>query len=326
MAPRLNPEALIESVPNFSDGVDAAKVAQIVSAMKLEGVRLLDWSMDAAHNRSVVTVAGPPSAVVEAVVRAVVKAAELINLTRQSGVHPRIGAADVVPFVPVAGVSLAECAMLARNAGLEIWRRAQVPVYFYEAAATRPDRINLEDVRRGQFEGLRDLAPKDVTRRPDVGGPQLHPTAGASAVGARQFLIAYNLYLAAAEPASHRSGILPQSAQAGISAARAIARAIRASAGGMHGVKAIGVMVNGRAQLSMNITDFRRTPVADIRAAIGELAKNHGAVITEGELIGLIPQEAYEPKAEWLREIPGFDPDSKVLERRLEHPLPWPGT
>ncbi|HEX3572281.1 MAG TPA: glutamate formimidoyltransferase [Acidobacteriaceae bacterium] len=326
MAPRLNPEALIESVPNFSEGVDAAKVAQIVSAMKLEGVRLLDWSMDAAHNRSVVTVAGPPSAVVEAVVRAVVKAAELINLTRQSGVHPRIGAADVVPFVPVAGVSLAECAMLARNAGLEIWRRAQVPVYFYEAAATRPDRINLEDVRRGQFEGLRDLAPKDVTRRPDVGGPQLHPTAGASAVGARQFLIAYNLYLAAAEPASHRPGILPQSAQAGISAARAIARAIRASAGGMHGVKAIGVMVNGRAQLSMNITDFRRTPVADIRAAIGELAKNHGTVITEGELIGLIPQEAYEPKAEWLREIPGFDPDSKVLERRLEHPLPWPGT
>jgi glutamate formiminotransferase len=326
MAPRLNPEALIESVPNFSEGVDAAKVAQIVSAMKLDGVRLLDWSMDAAHNRSVVTVAGPPSAVVEAVVRAVVKAAELINLTRQSGVHPRIGAADVVPFVPVAGVSLAECAMLARNAGLEIWRRAQVPVYFYEAAATRPDRINLEDVRRGQFEGLRDLAPKDVTRRPDVGGPQLHPTAGASAVGARQFLIAYNLYLAAAEPASHRPGILPQSAQAGISAARAIARAIRASAGGMHGVKAIGVMVNGQAQLSMNITDFRRTPVAEIRAAVGQLAKNHGAVITEGELIGLIPQEAYEPKAEWLREIPGFDPDSKVLERRLEHPLPWPGT
>jgi glutamate formiminotransferase len=325
MASRLNPEAVIESVPNFSEGTDAAKVAQIVSAMKVEGVRLLDWSMDTAHNRSVVTVAGPPSAVVEGVVRAVVRAAELIDLTRQSGVHPRIGAADVVPFVPVSGISLAECAMLARNAGLEIWRRAQVPVYFYEAAATRPDRINLEDVRRGQFEGLRETAPKDVARRPDVGGPQLHPTAGASAVGARQFLIAYNLYLAAAEPPPGHTASLPKSAQAGIAAARAIARAIRASAGGMHGVKAIGVTVNGRAQLSMNITDFRRTPVRDIRAAVGELAKNHGAVVTEAELIGLIPQDAYEPQAEWLSEIPGFDPDAKVLERRLKHPLPWPG-
>jgi glutamate formiminotransferase / 5-formyltetrahydrofolate cyclo-ligase len=325
MTTRLNPEALIESVPNFSEGTDAAKVSQIVSAMKVDGVRLLDWSMDAAHNRSVVTVAGPPAAVVECVVRGVVRAAQLIDLTRQMGVHPRIGAADVVPFVPISGVSLAECAMLARNAGLEIWRRAQVPVYFYEAAATRPDRINLEDVRRGQFEGLRDLAPKDVTRRPDVGGPQLHPTAGASAVGARQFLIAYNLYLEPAEPKSQHGGALPRSAQAGIAAARAIARGIRASAGGMHGVKAIGVTVNGRAQLSMNITDFSRTPMREIRAAVGELARNHGAVVTEAELIGLIPQDAYEAEAEWLREIPGFDPQTKVLERRLEHPLPWPG-
>jgi len=325
MTTRLNPEAVIESVPNFSEGTDAGKVAQIVAAMKMDGVRLLDWSMDADHNRSVVTVAGHPSAVVEAVVRAVVKAADLIDLTRQGGVHPRIGAADVVPFVPVSGISLAECAMLARNAGLEIWRRAQVPVYFYEAAATRPDRINLEDVRRGQFEGLRELAPNDVARRPDVGGPGLHPTAGASAVGARQFLIAYNLYLEAAQPPAGHGAHIPQSAHAAIAAARAIARAIRASTGGLAGVKALGVTVNGRAQLSMNITDFRRTPVRNIRTVAGELAKNHGAVVTEGELIGLIPQEAYDPHAEWLREIPGFDPDAKVLERRLEHPLPWPG-
>jgi len=323
MVTGLKPEAVVECVPNFSEGADAGKVAQIVSAMKVDGVRLLDWSMDAAHNRSVVTIAGSPAAVVESVVQGVVVAAKLIDLTRQSGVHPRIGAADVVPFVPVSGISLAECAMLARNAGLEIWRRAQVPVYFYEAAATRPDRINLEDVRRGQFEGLRDLAPKEVTRRPDVGGPQLHPTAGASAVGARQFLIAYNLYFAAAEPAAERAS-LPQSSQAGIAAARAVARAIRASTGGIHGVKAIGVMANGRAQLSMNITDFRRTPVREIRAAAGELAANYGAVVTEGELIGLIPQDAYEPDAEWLKEIPGFDPEAKVLERRLERPLPWP--
>ena len=160
MTTRLNPDALIESVPNFSEGTDAAKVAKIISSMKVEGVRLLDWSMDAAHNRSVVTVAGPPAAVVEGVVRGVVKAAELIDLTRQGGVHPRIGAADVVPFVPVRGISLGECAMLARNAGLEIWRRAQVPVYFYEAAATRPDRINLEDVRRGSSRVCASWPPK----------------------------------------------------------------------------------------------------------------------------------------------------------------------
>jgi glutamate formiminotransferase len=291
----------------------------------MEEVRLLDWSLDLAHNRSVVTIAGAPAAVVESVVRGVGRAAQLIDLTRQSGVHPRIGAADVVPFVPISGVSLAECAVLARQAGLEIWRRFGIPVYFYEAAAARPDRIRLEDVRRGQFEGLRESAHKDVSRRPDVGGPEIHRTAGASAVGARRFLIAYNIYLATPQATEHSGGGLPLAAQADIAAARAIARAIRASAGGMHGVKAIGVTVNGRAQVSMNITDFRATPVREIHAAVRQLARNHGVVVTEGEIIGLIPQEAYDPDAEWVREIPGFDPEAKVLERRLEHPLPWPG-
>src|SRR5271156_444742 len=191
----MNPEAIIECVPNFSEGTDATKVRQIVASMQVEGVRLLDWSLDIAHNRSVVTIAGNPTGVVEAAVRAAGKAAELIDLTKQNGVHPRIGAADVVPFIPVSGASLAECAVLARQAGLEIWRRYAVPVYFYGAAATRPDRVQLEDVRRGQFEGLREAALRDVARRPDVGGPALHATAGASAVGARSFLIAYNIYL-----------------------------------------------------------------------------------------------------------------------------------
>src|ERR1017187_7599870 len=186
MPSHLNPDAVIECVPNFSEGTDAAKVAQIIAAMQMDEVRLLDWSMDAAHNRSVVTIAGLPVAVVESAVRGVGRASQLIDLTRQSGVHPRIGAADVVPFVPVSGVSLAECAMLARQAGLEIWRRFGVPVYFYEAAAMRPDRVNLEDVRRGQFEGLRETAHKDAARRPDIGGPEIHPTAGASAAGARR--------------------------------------------------------------------------------------------------------------------------------------------
>jgi glutamate formiminotransferase / 5-formyltetrahydrofolate cyclo-ligase len=323
MASSPNPDAVVECVPNFSEGTDTAKVAKIVGAMQVEGVRLLDWALDAAHNRSVVTIAGPPAAVVESAVRGVGRAAQLIDLTQQNGVHPRIGAADVVPFVPVSGFSLAQCAMLARQAGLEIWRRYGVPVYFYEAAAARPDRINLEDVRRGQFEGLRDSVAKDASRRPDVGGPELHPTAGATAVGARRFLIAYNVYLASPMGAQ-AEGVLPALAQQEIAAARAIARAIRASAGGLHGVKAIGVSVSGRAQVSMNITDFRSTPMKQIHAAVRELARNHGAVVTEGEIIGLVPQEACEPDAEWLREIPDFDPEAKVLERRLEHPLPWP--
>src|SRR5271154_5926655 len=146
----MNPEAIIECVPNFSEGTDAAKVAEIVAAMQVDGVRLLDWSLDTAHNRSVVTIAGPAAAVVESAVRGVGRAAQLIDLTRQNGVHPRIGAAGVVPVVPVSGLSLAECALLARQAGLEIWRRHGVPVSFYEAAAARPDRVNLENVRRGQ--------------------------------------------------------------------------------------------------------------------------------------------------------------------------------
>ncbi len=324
MALHLNPNAVIECVPNFSEGTDEAKVAAIVAAMRVEGVRLLDWSLDGAHNRSVVTIAGPPEGVLESAVRGVARAAELIDLTRQKGEHPRIGAADVVPFVPVSGASLAECAMLARQAGMEIWRRAGVPVYFYEAAAARPDRVKLEDVRRGQFEGLLETAHRDAARRPDVGGPEIHPTAGASAVGARSFLIAYNIYLEVPRSSARMGGELPQAAQAEIAAARAIARAIRASAGGLHGVKAIGVSVNGRAQVSMNITDFRATPMAQIHSAVGELARNHGAVLAEGEIIGLIPQEAYDATAEWLRRVANFDPEAKVLERRLEHPMAWP--
>jgi glutamate formiminotransferase len=301
-------ETIIECVPNFSEGKDVAKVSQIVAAMQVEGVHLLDWSLDAAHNRSVVTIAGSPAAVIESAVRAVGKAAELIDLTKQKGVHPRIGAADVIPFIPVRGVSLAECAVLARQAGLLIWRRYGVPVYFYGASAARPDRVELEDVRRGQFEGLRDAVHRDAARRPDVGGPELHETAGASVVGARSFLIAYNVYL-------H---------QPDIAAARAIARDIRASNGGLHGVKAIGVLANGRAQVSMNITDFRITPMRQVHATIQHLAQRHGVLMEEAELIGLIPEQAYEPDSEWVRQITGFDPETKVLERRLLSPIVWP--
>ncbi len=310
---------IVECVPNFSEGSDRGKVEAIVRAMRVDGVHLLDWSLDADHNRSVVTIAGAPEAVVEAAIRGAGKAAELIDLTRQSGAHPRIGAADVIPFVPVSGVSLVQCALLARQAGLGLWRRFGVPVYFYEAAAARPDRINLEDVRRGQFEGLLREAVRDTRRQPDVGGPELHQTAGASAVGARKFLIAYNIYLTPGVVARASGGHA-----ADVTVARSIAKEIRASGGGLYGVKAMGVMANGRAQVSMNITDFQSTPMGRLHTAVCEIAARHGAEIAEGEVIGLIPEQAYEPNADWVRQIMQFDPEEKVLERRLRHPLDWP--
>jgi len=302
-------EAVVECVPYFSEGVDARRVEGIVAAMCVEEVRLLDWSMDADHNRSVVTIAGPPGAVVEAAIRGVGKAVELIDLTRQQGVHPRIGAADVIPFVPVSGIKLEQCALLARQAGLEIWRRYGVPVFFYEAAAARPDRANLEDVRRGQFEGLRDAVRKETARRPDLGGPGLHPTAGACAVGARKFLVAYNIYLDTAD----------------VAVARAIAKEIRAASGGLKGVKAMGVLAHGRAQLSMNITDFEATPVSLVYRTVAKLALVHKAAPVEGEVIGLLPEKACERESDWMRQLVRFDAETKILERRLAAPLNWPG-
>ena len=301
-------EPLVECVPNFSEGRDARRVEAIVAAMRVEGVHLLDWSMDAAHNRSVVTVAGDPAAVVESAVRGAGKAAELIDLTRQRGVHPRIGAADVIPFVPISGVKLEQCALLARQAGLEIWRRFNVPVFFYEAAAARPDRANLEEVRRGQFEGLIEAGGKDTSRRPDIGGPLIHPTAGACAVGARKFLVAYNIYFDSAD----------------VAMVRAVAREIRAASGGLKGVKAMGVLVHGRAQLSMNITDFEVTPISQVFRAATALALRHKAAPVEGEIIGLLPEAACERESEWMRQLVGFDAQTKVLERRLAAPLAWP--
>lgn len=301
-------ETLIECVPNFSEGSDRNKVRAIVDAMRVDGVSLLDWSLDSDHNRSVVTIAGPPQAVVEAAIRAAGKAAELIDLTAQRGVHPRIGATDVIPFVPVSGISLAQCAMLARQAGLEIWKRHNIPIYFYEAAASRPDRALLEQVRQGQFEGLRELVLRDAARRPDLGGPELHPTAGASAVGARKFLIAYNLYLDRRD----------------VTTARAIAKALRASNGGLLGVKAMGVLVQGRAQISLNITDFRLTSVGQAFAAVSRLAAAHGAKVVDAELVGLLPEEAFERDSDWVRLIEGFKPEERILERRLKQPLAWP--
>jgi glutamate formiminotransferase len=300
---------VVECVPNFSEGRDARRIEAIVTAMRVEGVRLLDLSMDADHNRSVVTIAGEPSAVVESAVRGAGKAAELIDLTRQEGAYPRIGAADVIPFVPISGIKLEQCVLLARQAGLEIWRRFGVPVYFYEAAAARPDRANLEDVRRGQFEGLRDSVHKEAARRPDLGGPGIHPTAGACAVGARKFLVAYNIYFDSTD----------------VALVRAIAREVRAASGGLKGVKALGMLAHGRAQLSMNITDFEVTPISQVYSAVSRLALRHKTAPVEGEVIGLIPEAACERDSEWMRQLTGFDPQTKILESRLDAPLAWPG-
>ncbi len=300
-------EAIIECVPNFSEGRNPAAVQEIVRAMQVDAVSLLDYSLDSDHNRSVVTLAGAPEPVLESVLRGVGRAIQLIDLTAQQGVHPRIGAVDVIPLVPILGISLPECAVLAHQLGQEIWKRHQVPVYFYEAAALRPDRRLLEDVRNGQFEGLRKKVQQDVASRPDVGGPSLHPTAGACAVGARQLLIACNVYLNTGN----------------VGLARTIAHEIRASSGGMAGLKAIGVLVRGRAQVSMNITNFRLTPVSVVYQTVKDAAGRLGVQPDEVELIGLVPEAAVEPGSEWMKLATNFSM-TRTLERKLEAPLNWP--
>src|ERR1700680_2811334 len=222
---------LIECVPNFSEGRDPVKVDALVEAMSgVAGAWVLDRTSDAGHNRSVITLAGEPEAVAEAAIRGAGKALELIDMTRQTGVHPRIGATDVIPFVPLEGVSMKECIALARRVGQELWDRYRIPVYFYEAAATRPERVNLENVRKGQFESLREEALRDPDRSPDIGEPRLHLTAGAVAVGARKLLIAYNIHLNTDD----------------VTVAKKIAGAIRFSSGGLRHVKAIGVELKAR--------------------------------------------------------------------------------
>src|SRR6201997_2210764 len=186
---------LVECVPNFSEGRDKSKVDAIVDAMKIPGVSLLDREMDSDHNRCVITIVGDREAITEAAIRGIGKASELIDLTKHQGAHPRIGASDVIPFIPIEGVTIEDCVAIARKVGEEVWKRFQIPVYLYEAAATHPDRTNLENIRRGQFEGLRDEIATNPARRPDFGEPRVHPTAGATVVGARKFLIAYNVFL-----------------------------------------------------------------------------------------------------------------------------------
>ena len=294
---------LIECVPNFSEGRRSEVVDAIVQSIQsVEGVIILDREMDADHNRSVITFLAPRETVGEAALRAVGKACELIDLNHHQGAHPRIGATDVLPFIPIEGVTVEECVALSKEIGRAIWQRFQIPVYFYEAAATRPDRVNLENIRKGQFEGLREEVKTNPERHPDVGEVALHPTAGAIVVGSRKFLIAYNINLATSD----------------VSIAKAIAKKIRFSSGGFPFVKAMGVDLKARnlAQVSMNLTDFEQTPISTVFDAVAREAAAAGTSVVGSEIVGLIPKKALEMTAEHYLKIENFNPEL-ILENRL---------
>lgn len=291
---------LVECVPNFSEGRDKAKVDAIVEAMKRNGVYLLDREMDSDHNRCVITLVGEREAIQEAAIRGVGKAAELIDLTQHQGAHPRMGAADVVPFIPIDGVTLEDCVAMAKHVGAEIWKRYQVPVYLYEAAAATPERQGLENVRRGQFEGLREAVKTNLARRPDFGEAALHPTAGATVVGARKALVAYNVFLNTGD----------------VTIAKKIAKAVRQSSGGFRFVKGAGFLVRGLAQVSMNLTDFEQTPVHRVFEFVKREAARYGVSPLSSEIVGLIPKKALEDAAEWFLQVENFD-SSLILENRL---------
>src|SRR5512146_188309 len=292
--------ALVECVPNFSEGRDRAKVDAILEAMRLPGVYLLDREMDADHNRCVITLVGDRDNLAEAAIRGVGKAAELLDLNQHQGAHPRMGAADVVPFIPLEGITIEDCVAMARHVGEEIWKRYQIPVYLYEAAAATPERQNLENIRRGQFEGIRAEIATNPARKPDIGEPRIHPTAGATVVGARKFLIAYNVYLNTAD----------------VDIAKKVAKAVRFSNGGLRYVKGMGIPVRGLAQVSMNLTDFEQTPTARVFEYVKREAARYGVAPLSSEIVGLIPKKALEEAAEWFLQIENFD-SSLILENRL---------
>ncbi len=294
---------LVECVPNFSEGRRPEVVDQIVAALtSVPRVYLLDREMDADHNRAVITIVGSPENIGEAVVRGVEAAVRLIDLTKHTGEHPRMGAADVIPFVPIRGISLEDCVEIAKTAGRLISERFHVPVYLYEAAATRPERRNLENIRRGQFEGIRDEIGSNPDRAPDFGEARVHPTAGATVVGARKALIAYNVNLDTPD----------------VTIAKAIARRVRFSSGGLPCVKAMGLLLKDRnqAQVSMNLTDFEQTPVKLVFDTVRAEAADRGVNVAGSEIVGLIPQKAIEQVVESYLQVENFTPEM-ILENRL---------
>jgi glutamate formiminotransferase/formiminotetrahydrofolate cyclodeaminase len=297
---------LVECVPNFSEGRRREVVDRILDAVAgVRGVTLLDHEMDPDHNRSVLTFAGEPDAVLEGAYRAIERAAVLIDLTQHRGQHPRMGATDVVPFVPVEGVTLDDCAELARKLGRRVGESLAIPVFLYEAAATSPERVSLADVRRGEFEGLREAIGQDPARRPDFGPERIHPTAGATAIGARRFLVAFNANLNTPD----------------VRVAKAVAAAVREQGGGLRHVRALGFSIeNGRrAQVSMNLVNVEATPIHRVLALVRDEAARHGAAISGCEVVGLVPETAMLAAAEHALQLEGFRRD-QVLELRLRTP------
>jgi glutamate formiminotransferase/formiminotetrahydrofolate cyclodeaminase len=300
---------IVECVPNFSEGRRKEVVEQIEAAVaSVPGVKLLDLAMDADHNRCVLTFAGKTEGVEEATFRAIEKAAALIDMDQHQGEHPRLGATDVVPFVPISGVSMEECVDMARRLGERVGRELSIPVYLYEKAATRPERINLADVRRGEYEALKQEIATNPDREPDF-GPRQVGKAGATIIGAREPLIAYNVYLDTDE----------------LEVAQAIARAVRFSSGGLRFVKALGLFIEqrGLVQVSMNLTDYRRTPVHRVVELIRREAARYGAMVVSSELVGLIPRQALLDAAAYYLQMEDFKPDM-VLESHLEEPESTP--
>lgn len=291
---------LIECIPNFSEARRPEIIDQIVAAIQaVSEVKLLDRSSDLDHNRTVLTFAGSPAGVEEAAFRAIKTAAELIDLDAHTGEHPRIGATDVVPFVPLSGATMAECVAIAQRLGQRVAGELSIPVYLYEAAATRPERANLENIRKGQYEGLKTEIESDPNRKPDY-GPSKLPKAGATVIGARNPLIAFNIYLTTDD----------------VSIAKKIAKAVRHSTGGLRYVKGLGLLVDGRAQVSMNLTNFHETPIARVVEFIRREAQRYGVNIHHCELVGLIPQEALVDAAVWYTQLDQFSPE-QILESRL---------
>jgi glutamate formiminotransferase len=294
----------IECVPNFSEGREASRIDGLERALAaVPGTLLLHRTSDTDHNRSVITFVAHSDTVVEAAVRLTAEAAKLIDLNHHRGVHPRLGALDILPFVPLGEATLDQCVALAHEAGARIWNELGIPVYFYEAAALRADRARLENVRRGQFEGLSAAVVRDESKRPDIGGPSLHPTAGAVIVGARRILIAYNINLKSAD----------------LDLAKSIAKRIRASGGGFPAVKALGLPLasRGLVQVSINFTDFEQTPVHVVYSEVCRLAAEHGVEVEDSELIGLMPRKALEQPTAGMLKISHFD-SQRVIENRIE--------
>ena len=292
-------QQLVECVPNFSEGRRPEIVQAIVEAMRGPGVSLLDVESDADHNRSVVTLIGEPGAILEAAYQGIATAARLIDLEQHRGAHQRLGATDVVPFVPLRGMTMAECVTLAQRLGQRVGSDLQIPVYLYEAAATRPARVNLADVRRGEYELLKAEIGVNPARTPDY-GPAAVGSAGATIIGARGFLVAFNAYLNTPN----------------VEIAKKVAKALRHSSGGLRFVKAMGLLVDGRAQVSMNLTDFTGTPIHRAVEMIRSEAARYGCMIERTELIGMIPQQALLDAAQWYLQIDNFTPEM-VLENRL---------